>query len=104
MDDHVIELVGGAMALLITLVGALLNRSIKSVDDTMKGLSNDHKSLAQGLQEVKIDLSNGAQLREFQDRRIESLEKEKRSLYNAFAAMDRLIYRKLGEGVNLREE
>lgn len=104
MEEHAIEVIGGVIALLITLVGALLARSIGQIDETMKGLANDHRSLSSDLQEVKSDLQAANQLREFQDRRIEALEKEKRSLYNAFNAMDRLISRKLGESTPLVEE
>jgi hypothetical protein len=104
MEAHTIEFVGGVIGLLIALVGWSLSRNIGQIDDTMKGLSADHRHLATDLQEVKSDLQAANQLREFQDRRIEALEKEKRSLYNAFNAMDRLISRKWGESTPLVEE
>ena len=104
MQEHAIEAVGAVIALLIAIVGYLLARSIGQVDETMKGLANDHRGLSNDLQEVKIDLQAANQLREFQDRRIEALEREKRSLYNAFNAMDRLISRKWGESISLTEE
>lgn len=104
MEEHAIEIIGGVIALLIALVGWLLARSISQIDDTMKGLASDHRSLSTDLQEVKSGLQADTQLREFQDRRIEALEKEKRSLYNAFNAMDRLISRKWGESTPLADE
>lgn len=104
METHILEIVGTIGALLVAVVGWLLNRGISQIDETMKGLSADHKQLALDLQEVKMDLTAADQIRDFQDRRIEALEKEKRSLYNAFTEIDRLIYRKFGESVKLKEE
>ena len=104
MEEHMIEAGGALISLLLLVVGVLIARSIKQIDTSMQSLSSDHKQLSTDLQEVKGDLQTGNQLREFQDRRISELEKEKRGLYNAFNEMDRLIYRKWGESVRVKEE
>lgn len=104
MDEHLLEAIGGIIAVLITVIGVLLNRSIGHMDETMKSLSADHKMLSADMQELKADSSVATQLRDFQDRRIENLEKEKRTLHRAFREMDNLIFQKFGESVRLHEE
>lgn len=104
MQEHAIEAVGGVIALLIALVGWLLARSINQVDETMKGLANDHRSLSADLQEVKSDLQAANQLREFHEDRLKQVENENRGFRRWFSEVDRLIYRKFGESVPIREE
>ena len=104
MEEHAIEVIGGVIALLIALVGWLLARSISQIDDTMKGLASDHRSLSADLQEVKSDLQAANQLREFHEDRLKQVEYENRAFRRYFGEVDRLIYRKFGESVPLRDE
>ncbi|MDO7886834.1 hypothetical protein Q5H89_15785 [Hymenobacter sp. CA2-7] len=91
-------------ALLVAVVGWLLSRGISQIDETMKGLSADHRQLTEDLQEVKVDLQAAKQLREFHEDRLKQVEQENRAFRRYFSEVDRLIYRRFGESVQLREE
>ena len=104
METHIVEVLGLIMSLLLAAAGALLNRSIKQVDTAIQVLTVSQQRVSDALVHLQSELKSDGQMREFQDRRIEALEREKRILYNAFNKIDRILFQKLGQSIPLSEE
>ena len=85
----------GVLGVLMTIIGALVARSIGHIDTSIKRLESKMEGMA-------IAVNSGEQLRSFQDRRIRSLERSKEVLTDGFHEMDVLIEKALGKRVKLR--
>ncbi len=97
MNSTLFAIIGGVIGVLITIIGALMSRSIGHIDDTVKLLVTE-------VQAMKSDVKSNDQLREFQDRRIEKLERGKDVLINAFHEVDILLQSKIGQRVRLHQQ
>ena len=85
----------GILGVLLTIIGALVARSMSHIDTSIKRLEGKVEGMA-------ISVNSGEQLRAFQDRRIRSLERSKEVLTDGFHEMDVLIEKAIGKRVKLR--
>jgi hypothetical protein len=95
MSSELLTVVAGLFGVLITLIGALLARSISHIDTTIKGL-------VLKVETMSMSVNSNEQLRKFQNQRIRTLERNKEVLTDAFHEVDVLLEKALGKRIKLR--
>jgi archaellum component FlaC len=81
--------------ILITVIGALLARSINHIDTTIKNLVTK-------VENMSTAVNSGEQLRKFQNQRIRTLERNSVTLTDAFHEVDVLLEKAVNKRVKLR--
>lgn len=95
MSSEFLTVIAGVFGVLITVIGALLARSISHIDSTIKGL-------VQKVELMSTAVNSGEQLRRFQNQRIKTLERNATTLTDAFHEVDVLLEKAIHKRVKLR--
>jgi hypothetical protein len=88
-------LMGSALAIVVAVVGWLLNRTISAFDSSVKDTKEAVAALTKLFGEMRIEISDGHRLVDYLEKRVESLEKKKEVLEGAFNALDKIIDREI---------
>ena len=95
MSSEFLTVIAAVFGVLLTLIGALLARSISHIDKTINGL-------VQKVELMSTAVNSGEQLRKFQNQRIRTLERNATTLTDAFHEVDVLLEKAVNKRVRLR--
>jgi ribosomal protein S20 len=88
-------LLGSALAIVVAVVGWLLNRTISAFDSSVKDTKEAVSALTKLFGEMRLEISDGHRLVDYLEKRVDSLEKKKETLEQAFNNIDKIIDREI---------
>jgi uncharacterized protein YlxW (UPF0749 family) len=88
-------LLSAGLAIVVGVVGWLLNRTIGAFDASVKETREAVKALTELFSEMRLEINDGHKLVNYLERRVDTLEKKKETLEKSFQEMDKIIDREI---------
>ena len=86
---------GAGLALVVGVVGWLLNRTITAFDTSVKETKEAVAILTKLFGDLRVEITDGHRLVDYLEKRVDLLEKKKETLEQAFNNMDKIIDREI---------